>query len=114
MHRQHRHTEGALAMTGGYVTKPKDKLKEEIKMRKKEEKQRAKMESKVEKLGAKLAATSVSSPKPAKGERKQQKGHGKSVQYTTQCQSDLSNHCIINVGTWTASSSLIHVTLMTV
>ena len=65
-------------MTGGYVTRPKDKLKEEIKMRKKEEKQRAKMESKVEKLGAKLAATSVSSPRPPPvAEKKQQKGHGK-------------------------------------
>ena len=77
-HRQHRHaTAEAMALTGGYVTRPKDKLKEEIKMRKKEEKQRAKMENKIEKLGAKLAATSVSPPKPALTERKQHKGHGK-------------------------------------
>ena len=76
-HRQHRHTNAAaMAVTGGYITRPKDKLKEEIKMKKKEEKQKAKMESKVEKLGAKLAATSMSSPKPAQAERKQ-KGHGK-------------------------------------
>ncbi len=79
-HHHHRHAVAEpMVMTGGYVTRPKDKLKEEIKMRKKEEKQRAKMESKVEKLGAKLAATSVSSPRPAPplAERKQQKGHGK-------------------------------------
>ena len=76
--RHHHHvTAEAMALTGGYVTRPKDKLKEEIKMRKKEEKQRAKMENKIEKLGFKLAATSVSPPKPAKAERKQQKGHGK-------------------------------------
>ena len=71
-----------MPLMGGYVTRPKDKLKEEIKMRKREEKQRAKMESKVERLGAKLAATSVSSPKPASSsqlERKHQKGHGKLV-----------------------------------
>ena len=82
-HRHHYHQhEGhceEAALAGGYITRPKEKLKEEVKatkMRRKEEKQRAKMESKMDKLGAKLAATSVSSPKAMEGEKKQ-KGHGK-------------------------------------
>ena len=77
----------AVLAASGYVTRPKDKLKEELKARKREEKERskiekekAKMEKKVEKLGSKLAATTVSTPTPpatGSGTHLKQRGHGK-------------------------------------
>lgn len=75
-HRRHHDGEREVAVLTGYVTRPKDKLKEAVKMRKREEKQRAKMDKKVEKLGTKLAAATVSSPRTV-GEDKRQRGHGK-------------------------------------
>ena len=91
-HNHHTHRPYHIAMAGGYVTRSKDKLREELQMakqRKKEEKKRAKFESKVTELGAQLAATSVGSPRSAgeveegqaaaqvAREVQRQKGHGK-------------------------------------
>lgn len=77
----------AVLAASGYVTRPKDKLKEELKAIKREErkrskveKEKAKMEKKVEKLGSKLAATTVSiATPPAIGSAThlKQRGHGK-------------------------------------
>ncbi len=65
------------AMTAGYVTRPRDKLREELatsKQRRKEEKKRVKIESKIDRLQGRLAAVKVD-----KDEEKTetQKGHGK-------------------------------------
>lgn len=72
-HRRHEKLEAAMAVGAGYISRPKDKLKEELKAKKKVEKEKAKMEKKVEKLGVKLAAASVHSSKT----EVKQKGHGK-------------------------------------
>lgn len=74
----------AVLAASGYVTRPKDKLREELKARKREEKERAKverekakLEKKVEKLGSKFAAATVSTPTPPATGSGGQRGHGK-------------------------------------
>ncbi len=62
-------------MTAGYVTRPRNKLIEEVaasKLRRKEEKKRVKMEAKMEKLQGRLAAVKVDND-----EEMTVKGHGK-------------------------------------
>ena len=62
-------------MTAGYVTRPRDKLKEELaanKQRRREERKKVKMEAKIDKLQNRLAAIKVD-----KDEEVKQKGHGK-------------------------------------
>jgi len=61
-------------MNAGYVTKPRDKMREELaltKQRKKEERKKVKMEAKIEKLQKRLAAVRVEDGRP------KVKGHGK-------------------------------------
>ena len=62
-------------MTAGYVTRPRDKLKEELatnKQRRREERKKVKMEAKIDKLQNRLAAIKID-----KDEEVKQKGHGK-------------------------------------
>ena len=68
-------TNEPTAMTAGYVTRPRNKLIEEVaasKLRRKEEKKRVKMEAKMEKLQGRLAAVKVDND-----EEMTVKGHGK-------------------------------------
>lgn len=74
----------STVMTGGYVTKPRQQLREdlaEVKKRKREEKKKAKVEAKIDKLQTKLASVSVGegTTKKVKVEMEEfkQKGHGK-------------------------------------
>ena len=92
-HHHHDHRRGetlqskrdeSTAMTAGYVTRPRQQLREdlaEVKKRKREEKKKAKVESKIDKLQSKLASVSVGegTTKKVKVEKEElsQKGHGK-------------------------------------